>query len=62
MSISKSGVTIQKGATSSVVVEVKEKQDIDPILLELKSAVLYHESGGFLPKGRWCTSLPGYIV
>ena len=34
MSISYSGVTIQDGAESSLVVEVKEKQDSDPILYE----------------------------
>ncbi|KAH0655152.1 hypothetical protein KY285_030034 [Solanum tuberosum] len=33
------GVTVQNGAKSSLVVEVKEKQDSDPILLELKGAV-----------------------
>ena len=39
MSISDGGVTVQNGAESSLVVEVKEKQDSDPILLELKGAV-----------------------
>ncbi|MCQ8082127.1 hypothetical protein NP492_23680, partial [Salmonella enterica] len=39
MIISDGGVTVQNGAESSLVVEVKEKQDSDPILLELKSAV-----------------------
>ena len=39
MSISNSGVTIQNGEVSSLVVEVKEKKDSDPILLELKGAV-----------------------
>ena len=39
MRIPESGVTVQSGAESSFVVEVKEKQDSDPILLELKSAV-----------------------
>ena len=34
MSISDSGVIVQKGAESSLVVEVKEKQDSDPILYE----------------------------
>ena len=38
MSISYSGVTIQDGAESSLVVEVKEKQDSDLIFLELKDA------------------------
>ena len=39
MSISDSGVTVQNGEESSLVVEVNEKQDSDPILLELNSAV-----------------------
>ncbi|WMV41716.1 hypothetical protein MTR67_035101, partial [Solanum verrucosum] len=33
------GVTVQKGSESSLVVGVKEKQDSDPILLQLKGAV-----------------------
>ena len=39
MSISDNGVTIQNRAESFLVVEVKEKLDSDPILLELKGAV-----------------------
>ena len=39
MSISESGVTVQNWAELSLVVEVKEKQQSDPILLELKGAV-----------------------
>ena len=39
MSISDGGVTIQNGAESSLVVEVTEKQDSDPILHELKGAI-----------------------
>ena len=39
MSISDNGVTFQNRVESSLVVEVKEKQDSDPILLELKGAV-----------------------
>ena len=39
MSISDSGVTVQNGAESSLVSDVKEKQDSDPILLELKGGV-----------------------
>ncbi|XP_069145890.1 uncharacterized protein [Solanum lycopersicum] len=39
MSISDNDVTIQNGAESSLVVEVKEKQDSDPILLQLKGLV-----------------------
>ncbi|WMV58674.1 hypothetical protein MTR67_052059 [Solanum verrucosum] len=39
MSISDGGITVQNGAESSLVVEVKEMQDSDPILFELKGAV-----------------------
>ncbi|WMV45259.1 hypothetical protein MTR67_038644 [Solanum verrucosum] len=39
MSISDGGVTVQNGIESSLVLEVKEKQDTDLILLELKDAV-----------------------
>ena len=39
MSISDSGVIVQNGAESSLVVEVNEKKDSDPILLKLKGAV-----------------------
>ncbi|XP_069143372.1 uncharacterized protein [Solanum lycopersicum] len=47
MSISYSGVTVQHGAESSSVVEVKEKQESDPILLELKGSLFveWHEEG-----------------
>ena len=38
MSISDSGVTVQNGA-KYLVVEVKKKQDSDPILLEIKGAI-----------------------
>ena len=39
MSISKSGVTVQNGEESSLVVDVKEKKESDPILLKHKGAV-----------------------
>ena len=39
MSISDNSVTIQNGAELSLVVEVKEKKDSDPNLLELTGAV-----------------------
>ena len=39
MSISDSRVTIQNGARSSLVVEVKKNQESDPIFLELKGVV-----------------------
>ena len=59
ISISDSDLIVQNGAESSLVVEVKEKQDSDPILLEHKGANPQSESGGFLSRGRWCTSLLG---
>ena len=43
MNISDNGVTVQSGAKSSLVEEVKEKQDNDSILLELKGAVRNHK-------------------
>ena len=39
MKISQNCLTVQNWAESSLVVEVKEKQDSDPILHELKGAV-----------------------
>ncbi|WMV37478.1 hypothetical protein MTR67_030863 [Solanum verrucosum] len=42
MSIPDGGVTIQNWSESSLVVEVKEKQDSDPILLQLKVEVHQH--------------------
>ena len=39
MSISDSGVTVQNGAELSLVVEVKENKESNPIFLELKGAV-----------------------
>ena len=51
MSISYSGVTVQNGEESSLVVEVKENQDSDLILVEIKG-VVHNQSGGFPPRGR----------
>ena len=39
MSISDNGVIVQNGAESSLVVEVREKQESDPIFLKLKGGV-----------------------
>ena len=39
ISISTSGLTIKNGVESSLVVEVKEKLDSDPIMVELKGAI-----------------------
>ena len=69
MSISDSGVTVQNGAESCLVVEVKKKQESDPILLELKSAVnnqrvdIFSQGGdGVLRyKGRLCVPNVGEL-
>ena len=50
-SISDSGVTVQSGAESSLVLQVKEKQESDPILLELKGAVHYQRVEVFSQRG-----------
>ncbi|WMV30415.1 hypothetical protein MTR67_023800 [Solanum verrucosum] len=39
MSISDGGVTVQNGSESSLIAEVKEKLDNDPILLQFDGAV-----------------------
>ena len=39
MSISYSGVIVQNGAECSLVLEIKENQDSNPILLDIKGAV-----------------------
>ena len=39
MSISDNSVIVQNGAESSLVVEVREKQESDPIFLKLKGGV-----------------------
>ena len=50
MSISYGGVTIKKGSESLLVVEVKEKQHHDPILVQLKGAT-HSRDLRFSPKG-----------
>ena len=50
MSISDNGVIVQNGTESSLVVEVKENQDSDLILLELKLAV-HNQRVEFSSKG-----------
>ncbi|KAH0702583.1 hypothetical protein KY285_016861 [Solanum tuberosum] len=58
-------VVVMNGAESSLVSEVKEKQDQDPILLELKANVhkqkeLAFEQGGdgvLRYQGRWCVPM-----
>ena len=42
MSTSDNGVTVQNGEEWSLVVEVNEKQESDPIVVELKGAVNNH--------------------
>ena len=62
MTISYSGVTVHNKEESSLVVEVKEKKDSHPILLELKGAVhnqrveVFSQGGYgvFLYQGKLC--------
>ena len=61
MSISDRGVTVKNMDESSLVVEVKEKKDSDPILLELNGAfhnqrveVSSQWGDGVLFQGRLC--------
>ena len=69
MSISDSGVTVQDVEESSLVIEVNEKQDNEPILLELKSLVhnqrveVFSQGGdGVLRyKGRLCVPNVGEL-
>ena len=51
ISISDTGVTIHNGVKSSLVVEVKEKQDSDPIFVEIKGAIHNKRERRFSPKG-----------
>ena len=51
MTISDSGVVVQNGAISSLVEEIKEKQNTNHILLELKNAVHYHRLEVFSQRG-----------
>ena len=50
MSISDSGVTVQNGAKSSLVMGVKEKQDSNPILLEINGAI-HNQRGEVFSQG-----------
>ncbi|XP_069145508.1 uncharacterized protein [Solanum lycopersicum] len=59
MSISYSGVTIQNGAELSLVVEVKEKKDSDPILLELTGDTKMYRD---LREVYWCNGMKRYIA
>ena len=58
ISILDSDIAVENGVKSSLVVEVKEKQDSDPILLELKNAI-HNQRVEVFSSGRWYTSLPG---
>ena len=51
ISISDSDLIVQNGAESSLVVEVKEKQDSDQVLLELKGLVHNHRVEVFSKRG-----------
>ena len=51
MSISNSGVTVQSGTESFLVVKVKEKKDSDPIFPELKGVVHNQRVEVFFQRG-----------
>ncbi|KAH0743187.1 hypothetical protein KY290_031180 [Solanum tuberosum] len=69
MSISNGGVTVKNGLESSLVAEVKEKQDSDPILLQLKGAVhqqrveVFSQGGDgvFCYQGRLCVPKVDFV-
>ncbi|WMV55004.1 hypothetical protein MTR67_048389 [Solanum verrucosum] len=69
MSISDGGVTVQNRSESSLVVEVKEKQDSDSILLKLKGAVHQQRvevfsqggDGGLPSQGQLCVPNVGEL-
>ena len=53
MSISDNGVIFKNGAESSLVVEVKEKQESDSIFLELKGCSQQSRLGGSSGRDRY---------
>ena len=69
MSISNNGVTVQNEAESSLVVEVKELKNNDPIQLELKNAIhnqrmeVFSQEGDCVlrQQGKFCASDVGKL-
>ncbi|WMV58373.1 hypothetical protein MTR67_051758 [Solanum verrucosum] len=59
MRILDSGVIVQNGSESSSVAEVKEKQDNDPILLQLTGKVPRQKAKP-KPRGQGCPTLASY--
>jgi len=59
-----SGVIVQNGSKSSLVVAVKEKQDSDPILLQLKGAIhqqkieVFSQGGDGVLRYQGCLCVP----
>jgi len=45
-------VTVHNDSESSSVSNVKPKQDLDPVLVDLKKSVSEKRHRGFLPRGR----------
>ena len=56
------GINVQNRSTSSLVFEVKEKQDRDPVLLQLKEAVHKQKVMVFSKRGRWGIEIPRKVV
>ena len=50
-----SGMLVQNGSESLLIVSVKTEQDLDPSLVELKRLVDEKKIEVFLQRGRWCT-------
>ena len=48
------GVVLHHNSTSSLVIEVKSNQHLDPLLLELKESVLEKMNESFY-QGGWCS-------
>ena len=61
MDMSDGGVIVQNRSESSLVVEVKEKHDSDPILLQLKGALHQQKVEVFSQRKRWCAWLSGRL-
>lgn len=56
------GVNVQNRDESSLIVEFKAKQDMDPTLIELKKLMVDKKIEVFLQRGRWSTSLSRVVV
>ena len=58
------GVSVHSSSESSFIIDVKDKQHLDPVLMELKDSVLskliesysFRENGVLRYQGRFCVS------